>query len=68
MKEGGPGGATGKESACQCKRGKAGGFDPWVGKIPGGGRGSPVQYSCPEDSIDRGAWQATVRGVEKSWT
>ena len=32
------------------------GFDPWVGKIPGGGHGSPLQYSCLENPMDRGAW------------
>ena len=42
------------------------GFDPWVGKIPGGGHGYPLQYSCLENSIDRGAWQATVHGVTES--
>jgi len=30
--------------------------------------GNPFQYFCLEDSIDRGAWQATVHGVTKSWT
>ena len=44
-------------------------FDPWVGKIsPGEGNGSPLQYSCLENSMDGGAWQATVHGVEKSQT
>ena len=36
------------------------GFDPWVGKTPGGGHGNPLEYSCLENSMDRGAWQATV--------
>ena len=43
-------------------------FDPWVGKIPGGGNGNPLQYSCRENSMDRGAWWATVHGIMKSWT
>jgi len=30
-------------------------FDPWVGKIPGEGNGNPLQYSCLENSMDRGA-------------
>jgi len=30
-------------------------FHPWAGKIPGGGRGSPLQYSCLENTMDRGA-------------
>ena len=36
------------------------GFDPWVGKIPWGRKWSPLQYSCLEDSMDRGGWHATV--------
>ena len=34
----------------------------------GGGNGNPFQYSCLENSMDRGAWQATVHEVAKSWT
>ena len=34
--------------------------DPWVGKIPEEGKGYPLQYSCLENSMDRGAWRATV--------
>ena len=34
--------------------------DLWVGKIPGGGHGSPLQYSCLVSSMDRGAWWASV--------
>ena len=44
------------------------GFDPWVRKIPGGGNGNPLYYSCLGNPIDRGAWQATVHGVAKSQT
>ena len=40
----------------------------WVGKLPGEGNGNPLQYSCPEKSMDRGAWWATVHGVAKSQT
>ena len=36
--------------------------------LPGEGNGSPFQYSCLENTTDRGAWQATVHGIEKSWT
>ena len=41
-----------------------------VGSIPGSGgsRGHPFQSSCWENPMDRGAWWATVHGVEKSWT
>ena len=61
-----PGGASGKEPTCQCKRHKRFRFDPWVGKIPGGGHGNPLQYSCLESPIHRGAWRATVHGVAQS--
>ena len=44
------------------------GFDPWVGKIPGGGHGNPLQYSCLENPMERGAWKATVHKVTKNWT
>ena len=50
-----PGGTSGKEIACQCRRHRRHGFDPWVEKIPGGERGSPLQYSCLENPIDRAA-------------
>ena len=36
---------------------------PGSGRSPGGGNDNPLQYSCPENSIDRGAWQATVHKV-----
>ena len=38
------------------------------GRSPGEGNGTPLQYSCQENSIDRGAWWATVHGVTKSST
>ena len=41
---------------------------PGQGRSPGEGSGNPLQYSCLENSIDRGAWQATVHGVAKSQT
>ena len=42
-----PGGVSGKEPACQCRKPKKQGFDPWVRKTPpGGGHGDPLQYSC----------------------
>ena len=37
-----------------------------LGRSPGGGHGNPFQYSCLESSMDRGAWWATVHGVENS--
>ena len=41
---------------------------PGFGRSPGIGNGNPLQYSCLENSMDRGAWQATVHEVAKSWT
>ena len=38
------------------------------GKSPGEGTGSPFQYSCLENPMDRGVWQAAIHGVIKSWT
>ena len=60
-----PGGSEGKESA-----GNAGdlGLIPGSGRSPGEGNGYPLQYSCLENSMNGGAWQATVHGVTKSWT
>ena len=40
-------------------------FDPWVKKTLRKGNGNPLQYSCLENPMDRGAWQATVHGVTK---
>ena len=41
---------------------------PGLGRFPGEGNGYPVQYSCLENSMERGAWWATVHGAAKSWT
>ena len=41
---------------------------PGSGRSFGGGNGNPLQYSCLESPMDRGAWQATVHVVAKSWT
>ena len=60
-----PGGSDGKESGCNAGD---------LGSIPGSGRsseegnGNPLQCSCLENSMDRGAWQAIDHGVAKSWT
>ena len=58
-----PGGSYDKESAWN-----AGdwGLIPGSGRSPGEGNGKPLQYSCLENSMNRGAWQATVHGVTKS--
>ena len=55
----------GKESACN--EGDLGSI-PGLGGSPGGGHGYPLQYPCVENPLDRGAWQAAVHGVTKSWT
>ena len=44
------------------------GLIPGSGRSPGRGNVNPFQYSCMENPIDRGAWWATVRGVEESDT
>ena len=60
-----PGGSDVKESACS-----AGDLAliSGLGRSPGEGNGYPLQYSCLENSMDRGAWQAAVQGVSKSQT
>ena len=41
---------------------------PGLERSPGGGHGNPLQYSCLENPMDRGAWRATVHRVSVSWT
>ena len=43
-------------------------FDPWVGKIPAGGQGNPLQYSYLENPMDRGACRVTVMGLQIDMT
>ena len=43
-------------------------FHPWSRRSPGGGHGNPLQYSCLENPMDRGAWRAAVHRVAQSWT
>ena len=65
MNEEAPGDSDDKESACIAG-------DPGSilgsGRSLGGGNGNPLQYSCLENTMDRGAWQATVYGIVKSRT
>ena len=58
-----PGGSDSKEYMCN-----AGdlGLIPGLGRVPGGGRGNPLQYSFLENPMDRGGWWATVHGLSKS--
>ena len=44
------------------------GLIPWLGRSLGVGNGHSFQYSCLQNPMDRGAWQAIVHGVAKSWT
>ena len=62
------GGPNGKELACRCRRLKRCGFDPWIGKILWRRKWQPTQYSCMENPMDKGAWQATVHRFAKSQT
>ena len=59
------GGSEVKAPAC-----KAGDLSsiPGLGRSPGEGNGSPLQYFCLENPMDEGAWWATVHVVAKSWT
>ena len=60
-----PGFSDGKESTCD-----AGDLDsiPGLGRPPGEGNSYTLQYPVLQNSMDRGAWQAIVQGVAKSWT
>ena len=60
-----PGGLDGKESACNT--GDLGSISA-LERCPGGGNAKPVQYSCLENPMDRGAWWATIHGVVNSQT
>ena len=60
-----PDGSDGKESACSAGDPS---LIPGLGRSPGEGNGNPLQYSCLENPMDRGAWRATVHRVAKSRT
>jgi len=59
------GGSDDKESASNARDL---GSIPELGRFPGEGNGNPLKYSCLENSMDRGIWQALVHGVAKSQT
>ena len=59
-----PCGSAGKESPAMQEMWS----DPGSGRSPGEGNGIPLQYSRLENSMDKGAWRATVHGVAKNWT
>ena len=61
-----PGGASGKEPACQRRTIGDAGSVPGSGRSPGGGHGNPLQYSCLKNPMDRGAWRFIVYRVAQS--
>ena len=64
-----PGGASGKEPTCRCRRHKRYALMPGQGRSPGGGQSNPLQYSCLENPVDRGAyWLPVIYRVAKSLT
>ena len=64
-----PGGTSGKEPACQCRWHRDADSIPGSGRSPAGGHGNPLQYSCLENLMDRGAWWATgSQGVGHKWS
>ena len=58
-----PGGASGKEPTCQCRRCKRCRFNSCLGKIPWRGHSNLIQYSRLENPMDRGVWRAAVYRV-----
>ena len=60
-----PGGAVVKNLPANAGNTRDGGSIPGPGRSPGGGNGKPLQYSCLDNSMNRGAWQATVHGLPK---
>ena len=63
--EGFPGGTSGQESACQCRRGKKLQLDPWVRKIHWRRTWQPTPVSCLENPMDREAWQLQSIGLQR---
>ena len=59
---------SGKESTCNAGATGEAGSIPGLGGSSGGGHGSPLQFSCLENIIDREAWQATVHSIAESYT
>ena len=60
-----PGGSEGKESTYNAG---GSGLIPQLGRSPREGNGNPLQYSCLENPMDRGAWWATIHGITKGQT
>ena len=59
------GGANGKESACQCRRHRRWGLDPWVGKFPWRRKWQPTPVFFLENPMNKGAWQVQSIGLQR---
>ena len=68
QKLGFPGGTSGKDLLANARDIRNPGSIPGSGRLPGEGKGNPLQYSCLENSKDREAWEATVHRVTKNQT
>ena len=68
LAQGFPGGSVVKNSPANAEDSGDAGSIPGSGRSPGEGNDNLLQYSCLENSMERGAWWATVHGVQKSWT
>ena len=64
--QGFPADSVGKESACNAGGTGDAGLILGLGRFAGGGHGNPLQYSCLENPMDRGTWQAIVHRVTES--
>ena len=63
-----PGGSVVKKPPANAEDAREVGSIPGLGRSPGVGNDNPLQYSCLENSMDRGAWWATIPGITKSQT
>ena len=63
-----PGGSVRRNPCASVGDGGDTGLTHGSGRSPREGNGNPFQYSCQDNPMDRGAWQAIVHGVTKSWT
>ena len=61
-------GATDKNPPTNVGDTRDAGLIPGLGRSPEGGHGNPLQYSCLENPMDRGTWQAAVHRIAKTWT
>ena len=63
-----PGGSVVKSTPANAGNARDPGLIPGSGRSPGKGNGNPLQYSCLENPMDRGAWWVTIQEVSKIWT